>query len=62
MRTFKPLIKIKNKWNAYPNLLMDEAIIFGEKMIKRNQEILFETESFGVTEILNLEQLKQMQL
>jgi hypothetical protein len=58
MRTFIPLIKIKSKWVAYPNLTLEKAIIFGERQIKKQQKLIFETESFGVKEQLTLEQLK----
>ena len=58
MRTFTPLIKIKSKWVAYPSLTLEKAIVFGEKQIKKQQKVIFETESFGVKEQLTLEQLK----
>jgi hypothetical protein len=54
MRTFIPLIKIKSKWVAYPNLTLEKAIIFGERQIKKQQKVIFETE----LEQLTLEQLK----
>ena len=36
----------------------EKAIIFGERQIKKQQKVIFETESFRVKEQLTLEQLK----
>lgn len=58
MRKVTPLIKIKNKWVAYPDLTVDKAIIFGERQLKRNQTVVFETEYEQIT----LEQLKEVML
>lgn len=62
MRTFKPLVKIKNKWVEYPSLTIDKSIVFGERQLKRNQTVAFKTESFGVIEILSLDDLKEVRL
>jgi len=37
-------------------------IVFGERQLKRNQTVAFKTESFGVIEILSLDDLKEVRL
>jgi len=58
MRTFTPIIIIKNEGVKYYPLPIEKAITFGER--NENQKVLFETESFRVKEVLNLSQLKTM--
>ena len=52
MRTFTPIIIQDNKGLYYEPLTIDKAIIFGEKSLKREQKVIFETESFGIKEQL----------
>lgn len=59
---FTPIVILSDKKAIkYEKLNAKQSIIFGNKMIKKNQSVIFETEIFGITEQLTLNTLINLQ-